>query len=81
MVQDAVIRNIEIVGEASHNILQVAPDFAARHDEIPWQVVYTMRNRVSHEYHHVDLEIVWKTVRNDLPVLYQQIQAALDQDR
>ena len=46
LVQDAVIRNIEIIGEASNNIQRVAPEFAAQHDEIPWLVMYTMRNRM-----------------------------------
>ena len=78
LVQDAVIRNIEIIGEASNNILRVAPDFAAKHDDIPWQVMYTMRNRVSHGYDKVDLEIVWKTIQGDFPCLHSQIQDALD---
>jgi len=39
LVQDAVIRNIEIIGEASNNIQRVAPEFAAGHDDIPWQVI------------------------------------------
>jgi uncharacterized protein with HEPN domain len=47
-VQDAVIRNIEIVVEESHNVLSVHNEFAVAHDEIPWQIMYTMRNRVSH---------------------------------
>lgn len=75
LVQDAVIRNIEIIGEAANNIQRVAPEFAVRHDDIPWLVMYTMRNRVSHGYDKVDLEIVWKTVQSDLPRLYQQVQA------
>jgi len=75
LVQDAVIRNIEVIGEASNNILRVDPAFAARHGEIPWQVMYTMRNRVSHGYARVDLEIVWRTIRGDLPDLYRQVQA------
>ena len=77
LVQDAVIRNIEIAGEASNNILRVAAEFAAKHDEIPWQVMYTMRNRVSHGYERVDLEIVWKTIQGDLPTLHAQVQEAL----
>lgn len=77
LVQDAVIRNIEIVGEASNNIQRVAPEFAAQHDDIPWLIMYTMRNRVSHGYDKVDLEIVWKTIHNDLPGLFQLVQAAL----
>jgi uncharacterized protein with HEPN domain len=77
MVQDAVIRNIEIIGEASNNIQRGDPEFAARHEDIPWLVMYTMRNRVSHGYDKVDLEIVWKTIQGDLPSLYAQIQGAL----
>jgi uncharacterized protein with HEPN domain len=75
LVQDAVIRNIEIVGEASNNILRVAPEFAAQHGDIPWLVMYTMRNRVSHGYDKVDLEIVWKTIQCDLPTLHRQVLA------
>lgn len=73
LVQDAVIRNIEIIGEASNNIQRVDPAFAAQHDDIPWLVMYTMRNRVSHGYDKVDLEIVWKTIQGDLPGLHAQI--------
>lgn len=76
LVQDAVIRNIEILGEASNSIQRVAPEFAARHGDIPWQVMYTMRNRVSHGYDKVDFEIVWKTIQSDLPGLYAQITEA-----
>ncbi len=73
MAQDAVIRNIEIIGEASNNVMRCSPDFAERHNEIPCQVIYAMRNRVSHAYHKVDIEIVWNMIQNDLPVLHQQI--------
>ena len=76
LVQDAVIRNIEIIGEASNNIQRVDPVFAAQHAEIPWQVMYAMRNRVSHGYDKVDFEMVWKTICNDLPDLYLLVQAA-----
>jgi uncharacterized protein with HEPN domain len=74
LVQDAVIRNIEIIGEASNNILRVDSVFAAQHSDIPWQVMYAMRNRVSHGYDKVDFEMVWKTIQNDLPALYAQIE-------
>lgn len=75
LVQDAVIRNIEIIGEASNNIQRVAPEFAALHDDIPWLVIYTMRNRLSHGYDKVDLELVWKTIQGDLPDLYLKVRA------
>jgi len=74
LVQDAVIRNIEIIGEASNSIQRIDPQFAERRNDIPWQVMYAMRNRVSHGYHKVDMEIVWKTVENDLPGLYEQVR-------
>ena len=74
LVQDAVCRNIEIIGEASNNILCVQPSFAAQHAHIPWQVMYAMRNRVSHGYDKVDFEMVWKTIHRELPSLYAQIK-------
>lgn len=77
LVQDAVIRNIEIIGEASNSVQRGAPEFAAQHDDIPWQVMYTMRNRVSHGYDKVDLEVVWRTIQGDLPRLYSQVQITL----
>ena len=76
LIQDAVIRNIEIIGEAANHILRVDATFAASHPEIPWQVMYAMRNRLSHGYDKVDFEIVWKTICNDLPQLHFLIKAA-----
>ena len=63
MVQDAVIRNFEIIGEASHNIEARFPEFAQGHPELPLAFSYQMRNAVAHGYFKVDLEIVWKTLR------------------
>lgn len=73
LVQDGVVRNIEIIGEAANSVARHHPDFAAQHSEIPWEDIYLMRNRVSHGYFSVDLEIVWKTVRRDIPDLKAQI--------
>lgn len=74
MIQDAVIRNIEIIGEASRNIDRHYPHFTAEHPEVPWSDLYWMRNRVSHGYFSVDLELVWKTLEKDIPQLHEQIQ-------
>jgi len=74
MAQDAVIRNIEIIGEASHNIEEHYPEFATAHPELPLAFAYQMRNAVAHGYFKVDLEIVWKTIQNDLPGLHQQVK-------
>lgn len=73
--QDAVLRNIEIIGEAARNIERSHPEFAAQHSEVPWEDVYLMRNRICHGYFSVDLEIVWMTVQRYIPELEQQIQS------
>lgn len=75
MTQDAVIRNLEIIGEASHNIERRFPDFAARHPQLPLAFAYQMRNAIAHGYFKVDLEIVWKTIQRDLPAFYQLVDA------
>lgn len=75
--QDAILRNLEILGEAARNVERADPQFSASHPEIPWEVIYAMRNRLSHGYFEVDLEIVWKTVQNDLPALESKISALL----
>jgi uncharacterized protein with HEPN domain len=77
LIQDAVIRNLEIIGEAANNVLREDASFGAKHAEIPWQVMYAMRNRLSHAYDKVDMEIVWKTIQRDLPELYRLVKAAI----
>jgi uncharacterized protein with HEPN domain len=77
MAQDAVIRNFEILGEASHNIESHFPDFAATHPELPLAFAYQMRNAVAHGYFKVNFEIVWKTIQNELFGLHTQVQAIL----
>lgn len=72
--QDAVIRNFEIIGEASNNIKKHYPEFASQHFELPLNFAYEMRNALAHGYFKVDLEIVWLTIHNNLPILYQQIK-------
>lgn len=74
MAQDAVIRNFEIIGEASHNIETHYPKFAVAHPALPLASAYQMRNAVAHGYFKVDLEIVWNTIHSDLPELYQLVQ-------
>jgi uncharacterized protein with HEPN domain len=75
LIQDAVIRNFEIIGEASHNIAKRHPDFIAAHSELPLKFAYDMRNALAHGYFKVDFEIVWKTIQHDLSLLYAQITA------
>jgi uncharacterized protein with HEPN domain len=77
IVQDAVIRNLEVIGEASRNIERVHPGFAAAHPELPLTLASDMRNALAHGYFKVDLPLVWKTVQQDLPPLSGTVQALL----
>ena len=76
--QDAVVRNFEILGEAANNIEKQHPAYAQAHADVPWAVMYTMRNRVAHGYFKVDYELVWKTIHADLPGLRAQVEALID---
>ena len=77
MIQDAVIRNFEIIGEASKNVERVAPEFVAAHPELPLAFAYDMRNLLAHGYYKVDVAVVWKTIERDLPFLQQQVTMAI----
>lgn len=77
--QDAVIRNFEIIGEASRNIERYHPTFSSEHSYLPLGFAYEMRNALAHGYFKVDLEIVWKTIHSDLPELHAQIKKLLEQ--
>jgi uncharacterized protein with HEPN domain len=65
--QDAVIRNIEIIGEAARQSQQQAPEFVTAHSELPWSEMRDMRNRMIHAYFDVDINILWRTVRTTCP--------------
>ena len=75
--QDAVLRNIEVIGEAARNVQRHHADYAAAHAEVPWALMVGMRNRVSHGYFAVDWDLIWATVQQDLPALLSQVNALL----
>ena len=68
---DAVVRNLEIVGEA---VKQLPAEFRERHPNIPWRQIAGLRNRIVHDYVGVDLEIVWHISQKALPDFLLQIQ-------
>jgi uncharacterized protein with HEPN domain len=74
MLQDAVIRNLEVIGEACANL---SPALTTAHAEIPWQRASGIRNRLVHGYFDVDLRVVWQTARESLPPFAQQIRRLL----
>lgn len=73
-VQDAIVRRLEIIGEAAY---QLGDATRARFPEIPWQDVLGMRNRIVHGYHKLALSIVWDTIQQDLPPLELQLRDIL----
>jgi uncharacterized protein with HEPN domain len=66
LVQDAVIRNIEIIGEATKKISQ---ELKSKFKEIPWREMSGMRDKLVHDYMGTDVEVVWKTVTDDIPLI------------
>lgn len=66
-VQDAVVRNIEIIGEAVRHIARVAPGFVDQHPEVPWAQMRAMRNVVIHQYFAVDVKICGRPRRRTCP--------------
>jgi len=68
--QDAVTRNIEIVGEAARAI---PTDFKECHPEIPWSEAIAMRNIIVHQYFGILPEVVWDVIKNELPALRSRI--------
>jgi uncharacterized protein with HEPN domain len=73
--QYAVLRALEIVGEATRNL---SKELKATYREIPWRDIAGMRNKLIHEYFGVKLELVWETVKDKLPELKIQIRNILD---
>lgn len=74
-LQDAVIRRLEIIGEAAR---RVSEETRAAYPALPWRQMIGMRNQVIHMYDGVDIELVWATVREDLPELLDMLADILD---
>ncbi|OGY47393.1 MAG: hypothetical protein A3J65_00985 [Candidatus Buchananbacteria bacterium RIFCSPHIGHO2_02_FULL_45_11b] len=71
LVIDAIVRNLEVIGEAAKNI---SVKFKDEYKDIPWNEIAGMRNIIVHEYFNVDLEILWKTIQQDIPKLKKAIK-------
>ena len=74
MRHDAVIRKLEIIGEAVKQLSDATKD---RRPEIPWKQIAGMRDRLTHDYFGVDLALVWRVVERDLPALKAAVMALL----
>lgn len=73
--QDAIIRNLEIIGEA---VVHISDDLKSNHPDVPWREIKGMRNFVTHKYFGVELSEIWSTVIKDIPILKEQIKKIID---
>lgn len=77
MAAQALLYNFVIIGEAARNI---PPEIQQRHPEIAWRDVISTRNVAAHEYFQLELEILWDTIQEDLPILATQLQNLLNHE-
>ena len=75
MIHDAVLREMENVGEASRNLTK---HFHEQYSEVSWSEIIGIRNKIAHQYFAIDLRIIWDTVNTDLPMLKKQVSAILN---
>lgn len=68
-MQQAVVFNLVVLGEAASNVLSGHADFAAQHTEVPWRVIRATRNRMAHGYFDINIDVIWDTVQTALPQL------------
>ena len=72
---DAVVRNVEIIGEAANNLTR---DLRSKNPQVEWRKIIATRNRIIHGYTSVDLEIIWNITQNDLEKLKTEVEKILE---
>lgn len=77
LVQDAVMRQLEIMGEAAGRISE---DYCKTHPTIPWHKIIGLRNQIIHEYFRINRQIVWDTIQNDLPDLIRLVEPLVPEE-
>lgn len=78
MRQGAIIREIEIIGEAVRNLPK---DFINKYSSIPWKQIIGMRDKLIHHYFGVDFNLIWKVIKEDIPILKKEINEILKREK
>ena len=78
IVVDAVIRNFEIIGEAS---IKIPTNIQEKYQEIPWRKMYGLRNLITHEYFGIDYEMIWKIATKNLPQNHKDLQKIVEKEK
>lgn len=73
----AVVKDVEIIGEAANAVTESA---RLELPDLPWQEIVAMRNRLVHAYFDINLDILWQTVQQDLPMLIERLEGAVSRD-
>ena len=76
MLNLSLVRLMEVVGEASRRVPQ---DFRNRYPNVPWRETSDLRNRLIHAYDEVDFDTLWEVIRDEVPLLIEQLEAILDE--
>lgn len=74
LVQSAVLREIQIIGDAAR---QITPESQIQYSQVEWRKIAGMRNRIIHEYFNVRLDVMWDTVQNEIPQLVKMLYEIL----
>jgi uncharacterized protein with HEPN domain len=78
MAVDAIIRNFEIIGEASKNI---PTEIQEKYPEIPWRKMYGLSNLIAHEYFGIDYEMIWEIAKNNLPQNRNDLATIIEKEK
>ncbi|MGB2727461.1 MAG: DUF86 domain-containing protein [Halobacteriota archaeon] len=78
LIQDGVIRQIEIIGEATKRL---SKEIRGKHSEIPWKDMAGMRDKLIHDYLGVDIDAVWDTVKRDVPTMKNKLEDIIEKEK